>query len=281
MDQSTRTAPRISSRKFARMQWDPNLRERKTITDYLAAALRTAIYDGQFEDREALNQVELAEFFGVSRVPIREALRQLQAEGLVQNIAHHKTVVVGLTLEQIVEAIEMRAVLEAHLLRKTAPLLGKTELADLRRICRETDRIRDYGSDWVLKNWEFHRALYGRDGRADSPATVAMVERLQLNVERYARRAGNPQRLREAAREHWEIVRALERKDAATASALLERHIINTAHDVQRNREAQRGSERSRMRKGSANAPRGSAVQRGKNRSERTERRLGASPRLR
>jgi DNA-binding GntR family transcriptional regulator len=278
MDQSTRTAPRISSRKFARMQWDPSLRERKTITDYLAAALRTAIYDGQFEDREALNQVELAEFFGVSRVPIREALRQLQAEGLVQNIAHHKTVVVGLTLEQIVEAIEMRAVLEAHLLRKTAPLLGKTELADLRRICRETDRIRDYGSDWVLKNWEFHRALYGR---ADSPAIVAMVERLQLNVERYARRAGNPQRLREAAREHWEIVRALERKDAAKASALLERHIINTAHDVQRNREAQRGSERSRARKGSGNAPRGSAVQRGKNRSERTERRLGASPRLR
>ena len=66
------------------MEWDPNLRERKTITDYLAAALRTAIYDGQFADNEELNQVELAEYFGVSRVPIREALRQLQAEGLVQ-----------------------------------------------------------------------------------------------------------------------------------------------------------------------------------------------------
>ena len=58
--------------------------ERKTTTDYLAAALRTAIYDGQFADGEELNQVELAQFFGVSRVPIREALRQLQAEGLVQ-----------------------------------------------------------------------------------------------------------------------------------------------------------------------------------------------------
>src|SRR5690348_10254522 len=110
--------PKISAKKFERMEWDPNLRERKTITDYLATALRTAIYDGQFADNEELNQVELAEFFGVSRVPIREALRQLQAEGLVQNIAHHRTIVSGMKIPQILEAIEMRAVLEAHLLRK-------------------------------------------------------------------------------------------------------------------------------------------------------------------
>src|SRR5215831_18016640 len=48
---------KISAAKFARMQWDPGLRERKTITDYLAAALRSAIYDGQFGDQEELNQV--------------------------------------------------------------------------------------------------------------------------------------------------------------------------------------------------------------------------------
>src|SRR3954466_12222072 len=102
------------AKRFERMDWDPGLRERKTITDYLASALRTAIYDGQFADNEELNQVELAEYFGVSRVPIREALRQLQAEGLVQSIAHHRTVVTGLTLPQILEAVEMRAVLEHH-----------------------------------------------------------------------------------------------------------------------------------------------------------------------
>src|SRR3954470_22753642 len=121
-----RTRARISSKKFERMAWDPNLRERKTITDYLATALRTAIHDGQFADNEELNQVELAEFFGVSRVPIREALRQLQAEGLVQAIAHHRAVVTGLTLPQILEAVEMRAVLEHHLLRKSAPRLEAT-----------------------------------------------------------------------------------------------------------------------------------------------------------
>src|ERR1044072_113117 len=116
---------RLNGKKFERMEGDPVLRGRKTTPDYLATALRTAIYDGQFADGEELNQVELSEFFGVSRIPIREALRQLQAEGLVQNIAHYRTIVTGLTLPQILEAIEMRAVLEAHLLRKTAPKFDK------------------------------------------------------------------------------------------------------------------------------------------------------------
>ena len=233
MDQGKRerSKQRISSKKFERMEWDPNLRERKTITDYLATALRTAIYDGQFADNEELNQVELAEFFGVSRVPIREALRQLQAEGLVTAIAHHRTVVTGMNLAQILEAVEMRAVLEGHLLRKAGKRLEKADIDRLRKICEETDQIKDYGSRWVVKNWEFHRALYGR---SDSPATIEAVERIQLNVERYARRTGSVGRLRQAAAEHRQILAAVERRDFAKASALLEAHILHTGEVIGR-----------------------------------------------
>src|SRR3954447_7564699 len=154
MDQRTRAilTQQITPKKFERLQWDHGLRERKTMTDYLAAALRTAIYDGQFADGEELNQVELAQFFGVSRVPIREALRQLQAEGLVRNIAHHRTIVTGLTLPQILESIEMRAVLEAHLLCKAEKRFDQSAIDKLRKICDETDQIKDYGARWVLKN---------------------------------------------------------------------------------------------------------------------------------
>jgi DNA-binding GntR family transcriptional regulator len=221
--------PKINSKKFARMEWDPNLRERKTITDYLGTALRTAIYDGQFADNEELNQVELAEFFGVSRVPVREALRQLQAEGLVTSIAHHRTIVTGMNLAQILEAIEMRAVLESHLLRKAGKRLERADIERLRKICEETDQIKDYGSRWVVKNWEFHRALYGR---AESPAIIEAIERIQLNVERYARRTGSAERLRQAAAEHRQILNAVERKDFATASALLEAHILHTGEVI-------------------------------------------------
>jgi DNA-binding GntR family transcriptional regulator len=227
---------RISSKKFERMEWDPVLRDRKTITDYLATALRTAIYDGQFADNEELNQVQLSEFFGVSRVPIREALRQLQAEGLVRNIAHHRTIVTGMTLPQILESIEMRAVLEAHLLCKAEKRFDQSDIDKLRKICDETDQIKDYGTPWVLKNWEFHRALYSR---AESPTIVETVERIQLNTERYARRTGSPERLRQAAAEHRQILSAIERRDFAKASARLERHILNTGEAIRREREAQ------------------------------------------
>ena len=139
---------RINSKKFERMEWDPVLRDRKTITDYLATALRTAIYDGQFADSEELNQVQLSEFFGVSRVPIREALRQLQAEGLVRNIAHHRTIVTGLTLPQILESIEIRAVLEAHLLCKAEKRFDQSAIDALiddrrTRIARDGHIARD------------------------------------------------------------------------------------------------------------------------------------------
>jgi DNA-binding GntR family transcriptional regulator len=232
-DRGDRAQP-ITSDKFGRMQWDPALRERRTTADYLVSALRTAIYDGQFADGEELNQVELAHHFNVSRVPIREALRQLQAEGLVHIVAHRRTVVARLALDEILELIEMRAVLEAHMVRRCAPHVDEIGLNGLRRLCEEMDRITDYGPNWVLRNAEFHRTLY----RTNSSHTMMeLIERIQLKVERYARQAGTSARLREAAAEHRRIVQHIEQKDYAAASAVMERHILNTGEAIRRFRE--------------------------------------------
>lgn len=210
------------------MEWDPALRERKTTTDHIAAALRTAIYDGQFADGEELNQVELAQYFNVSRVPIREALRQLQAEGLVRIVAHRKTLIVGLSLDEIVELMETRAVLEAHLVRRRGPLLDAPTLARLTRLCDEMDALTDYGSPWVLKNWEFHRTLYG----GGSKTMIDLVERIHIQLERYTRQAGTEERRRAAAAEHRDIVRLIERQDYAGASALLLNHVLHTGEAI-------------------------------------------------
>lgn len=241
----------ITSRKFERLQWDPALRERRTTTDHLASALRTAIYDGQFADGEELNQVALANFFGVSRVPIREALRQLQAEGLVQNVAHHRTLVTGLTLPEILERIEMRAVLEAYMLRKSGPHIDKDARDRLRKLCDEMDRIRSYGSDWVLKNWEFHRILYSV---ANSSTMVEAVERIHLNIERYARQAGDMARLRNAAEEHRQILSAIERKNFERAAALISEHVTHTGESIrhyrQHREEAESSAGKTRRKRG-------------------------------
>jgi DNA-binding GntR family transcriptional regulator len=221
----------MTAARFARLSVDPALLERRTTSDYIVDALRAAIYDGQFADGEELNQVELAAYFKVSRVPIREALRQLHAEGLVSNVAHRHTVVTGLELGEILELIEIRAVVEGHLVAKAGPRLDAAALARLNLLCDETDRIRDYGYNWVLKNWQFHRTLYQP---SQSKAAIALVERLILRVERYVRRAGNRRRLRDAAAEHRRILEDIERKNFSSARSRMQEHILRTGEQIRK-----------------------------------------------
>jgi DNA-binding GntR family transcriptional regulator len=220
----------MSAARFARVLPTGPAHDRTT-PDHIADALRVAIYDGQFKDGEELNQVELAAQFKVSRVPIREALRQLQAENLVRNIAHRRAVVVGLDIDEMLELIEIRAVLEGFLLGKAGPRLDAPALRRLHDLCDEADRIRDYGYNWVLKNWEFHRTLYQPSGLK---AAIAMVEQLNLRVERYVRRSGGMKRLREAAAEHRRILKDVEKGNFAAASAHMEEHILQTREQVRR-----------------------------------------------
>lgn len=221
----------MTAARFARLAIDPALRERRTTSDYIAEALRVAIYDGQFADHEELNQVELARHFKVSRVPIREALRQLQAEGLVSSIAHRRTVVIGLDLGEILELVEIRAVLEGHLVAKAGPRLDAAALERLNNLCDEMDRIRDYDYNWVLKNWEFHRTLYQP---SESKAAITLVERVNLKVERYVRRTGNRQRLRQAAAEHRRILADIERRNFVSARTRMQEHILHTGEQIRR-----------------------------------------------
>jgi DNA-binding GntR family transcriptional regulator len=221
----------MTAARFARVLDTRSAREQRTTPDHIADALRVAIYDGQFKDGEELNQVELASYFKVSRVPIREALRQLQAENLVRGIAHRRSVVVGLDLKEMLELIEIRAVLEGFLVAKAGPRLDAAALQRLNDLCDEADRIRDYGYNWVLKNWEFHRTLYQP---SEYPAAITMVEQLNLRVERYVRRSGGKARLREAAKEHRRILKDVERGDFGAARANMQEHIMQTREQVRR-----------------------------------------------
>ena len=221
----------MTAARFARALDGQAAREQRTTPDFIAEALRIAIYDGQFKDGEELNQVELASYFNVSRVPIREALRQLQAENLVRSVAHRRAIVIGLDLDQMLELIEIRAELEGFLLAKAGPRLDAAALRRLHELCDEADRIRDYGYNWVLKNWEFHRTLYQP---SQSKAAIAMVEQLNLRVERYVRRSGGSKRLRAAAAEHRRILRDVERGDFGAARAHMQEHILQTREAVRR-----------------------------------------------
>ncbi len=200
----------------------PSIGDRHTASDNVADALRQAIVTGHFEDGEELNQVELAEHFKVSRVPIREALRRLQAEGLVSAEAHRRATVIGLDRDRAAEVFQIRALLEAFMLGRSANRLTRDDLGELDGLCDVMDKTADH-LEWLELNHRFHHQLLA-PGR--STVAMAMVERLSDQVERYLRRSGGTQRAEEAGREHRQIVRALKRNNVERAQKILSQHIL-------------------------------------------------------
>jgi len=203
---------------------------RRTTSDDIVDALREAISKGQFKDGEELNQVSIARSFGVSRVPVREALRQLQAEGLVSSQAHMRTVVTGLSLDRVLEVLDLRAMLETHLLERAASRLTPADLDELRRRCDVMEDVEEHQA-WLRLNKEFHELLYSH---ADADLTRELSRQLAVRVERYLhmRRDSGVQRTVEANAEHRRIVEALAEQDPPRARRELEAHIRHTRDRV-------------------------------------------------
>ena len=209
----------------------PELRNRRTSSDYIADALREAINGGQLEDGAVLNQVELAEHFGVSRVPVREAIRRLEAEGLVEAAAHRRAVVRGLSLDRIAEVYELRALLEGHLVEQAVPHFDRAGVERLGELNRALRDERDHAR-WLELNAAFHEALYAP---AERPTALELVDSLRQRGERYVQMWSHGRglaRTSQVTREHTAIVRCVRRGDAAGAREAIVAHIEHTRDAV-------------------------------------------------
>lgn len=206
---------------------DPSLQGRRITADYVADGLREAIQSGRLPDGAVLNQAAIAEHFGVSRVPVREAMRQLLAEGLIESEAHHIAVVRGTPLERIRELYDYRALIEGYLTERATPRLSAAEVKELRRKERAMRKIADH-AEWLRLNSDFHDAILRAAG---DHTGLELVAQLRSRVERYVRmwRDGDGiHRPVEAGREHARILDRIAAGDAEGARAAVEAHIRHT-----------------------------------------------------
>jgi DNA-binding GntR family transcriptional regulator len=206
--------------------------QRRTTSDRVADELREAIVRGDYEDGAELNQVDLARDFGVSRVPIREALRQLKAEGLISSESYMRAVVVGHTLERVVEILELRMLLETYLLNRAVPRITPADLDELRELCQKMTQTHPH-DEWLALNTAFHDRL---NSFADAPIARDLANQMAHRVQRYVRmvRSSGLKRLGDPNEEHLAIVEALARRDAAAAGIELQNHLQHTAVQVKR-----------------------------------------------
>lgn len=204
----------------------------RTLSAAIVDQVRQAILDGTHPAGSQLRQDALAEMYGTSRIPVREALFQLEAEGLVRIVPHKGAIVSDLSTDEINDVFELRAILEPRMLAGSAPGLDEADysrLADIQQRFEAAIASHDVAS-WGVLNAEFHLALYAR---ARQPRTLAIVTSLLQTSDRYTRlQLRNTTAMGQAEREHAELIALCRRGAVEEACRFLRDHIAAVRADL-------------------------------------------------
>lgn len=197
----------------------------QTSSSAVIQLLRQSLDHGRWSPGAPLRQEEIAAEFGVSRVPVREALFQLQAEGLVQVVPNKGVYVRTVSAANLRELFRLRRLLETDILAEAVPLHTAASLNRVDTVQAALDKAGNV-ADWIAGDREFHEALYAP---ADRPETMAMVRRLRFIVDRYYFARMKPGTRAQAwHEEHHALVRAVRRRDANAAVRVLAAHLAET-----------------------------------------------------
>jgi DNA-binding GntR family transcriptional regulator len=189
-------------------------------TDMVAALIRELIITGELSAGQQLRQRDLAQRFGVSHTPVREALRRLESEGLIIGDTHRGFTVVMPDDGPVEENFQIRAALESLGASLAARKIDETGLAELERLNERMRALADGDPRYAELNREFHFTLYQY---SRSPLLMTLMRLLWASLH------GGPRVLRthaESARQHDAILDALRAGDSDAASALTHQHIM-------------------------------------------------------
>ncbi len=206
-----------------------NLGNAPSASEVILKFVRDSIMDGSLDEGEPIRQDDVARMFNVSKIPVREALKRLEAEGLVAFQRNRGAIVTSLSEPEIVEIFEVRAILEANAIRLSIPGMTEKTFARAQACCdmfaMETDISR-----WAELNWQFHSCLYED---AKRPYLLNMIRSVNDRIERYLRVQLSLSKGQETAdREHRQILELCRKRDAEAAAKLVQDHIMRACESL-------------------------------------------------
>jgi len=200
---------------------------RQSLTSAVADKLREHIIRGEIPEGAQLRQDAIATQYEVSRIPVREALRQLDAEGLITIIPNRGAIIPPLSPEDVEELFSIRALLEPEVLKLSIPHLTEQDLSKAESILHKyVDELRreDHVSTWGRLNWQFHSTLYSR---ATQPRFMAIIRNVNNSGERYTRlQLYLTHGITRANEEHHKLLELCRARDIRNACKLLREHIL-------------------------------------------------------
>ncbi len=205
---------------------------RQSLPEVITNDLRERILSGEMIEGETIRQEALAEDYDVSRMPIREALKRLDAEGLVQLTNNRGASVTTHSLSEIGEIFDLRILLEVDLFRRSIPQMTDSDFATCEQLLDDMEKsyeAYDVGR-WGSLNYEYHRALYAA---ADRGITNEILQRVNLQSDRYVRMHLSVMEQREPAKKDHRLLLSLAQKGQVDAACeLLTNHIQRTKEQL-------------------------------------------------
>jgi DNA-binding GntR family transcriptional regulator len=203
--------------------------KRQPISNVVADALREAIFSGVFKQGEPLRQDAIAKQFSVSQVTVREALRLLGEEGVVEIVPRRGAIVACLSEDDVREIVELRVTLESTLITKAIPNLTAADFAEAERIISQLEKAKNLEEQLAL-NVDFHGHLYAK---AQRPRTLATLERLRVALEPYLRMLWTRSEYKsESQDDHREILGLCRAGNVRGAQRVLASHISRTGEAI-------------------------------------------------
>jgi DNA-binding GntR family transcriptional regulator len=204
-----------------------------TAAQSVAAQIREQILRREIQGGEPLRQEAIAQSFGTSIIPVREALRQLEAEGLVELQSHRGAVATELTLSKALEWIHMRRLIEIDLIGLAIDKSTEIDLIDAEAVLDKLEEALDHRRDiehWSEYNWQFHLALYKP---ANRPETIKVLSSLHKKCDRYIRlQLLGGDHIERAEQEHHQLIGLVRHRDKRAAKTLIHKHIIGVEEDL-------------------------------------------------
>jgi DNA-binding GntR family transcriptional regulator len=204
-----------------------NLNNYKPLSEVIFDTLREAIIAGELKPGERLMEVQLAEKMGVSRTPVREAIRKLELEDLVNMVPRKGAHVADLSVKDIMDALEVRAALDGLATSLAALRITSEELKELKHVQEQFVNYveKDNINGSIKKDVELHDIIY-KSSRNDK--LIQITSNLREQVQRfrviYLKDFNSTM---DVIREHMEIIDAISRRDSETALKAAQKHIKN------------------------------------------------------
>lgn len=205
---------------------------RVNLAEVITQRIRHDIVAGRFQQGERIPEIPLAERYGVSRNPVREAIRRLEAEGLVAVLPNRGATVAVHDFAEATDLLETRLALESLVARQAALRCTVEDITELREITElGTAALRTArGRRLAELNTRFHVRLAKA---SDNAIAQAFVEQLRDKTTlMYASRVTNNSRAESSWRDHAALVDALESHDPDRAALIIQRHIANAARNL-------------------------------------------------